>query len=80
LYIAIQLKQFKQEKKMEIIANSIEEAVDYLNDNSGEDLIDYQLDGNVVNEINEDEELSVEWSWTEEKHSMSGKTLFNFYC
>ena len=65
---------------MKVIANSIQEAENFLNENSDNHL-DYQIDGNILHEYNhKDEDLSVEWSWYKTKHPISGLAMFNFYC
>jgi len=64
---------------MEVIADNITAAVDYLNDNAAEG-IDYQIDGSIVIEYNHNsEDKTVEWSWEESKVPISGKTVFRFY-
>ena len=60
-------------KIMTIIANSIEEAVKYLNQTRDND---FQLDGNQVIEYTEDD--SIYWSFLET--NKNGKKAFRFYC
>lgn len=67
---------------MKIIAENIERAVEHLNATQERD---FQLDGNMVIEYPTDEEAEngaegIEWSWEEETHPISGKTIFKFYC
>ena len=60
-------------KIMTIIANSIEEAVKYLNQTRDND---FQLEGNQVIEYTEDD--SIYWSFLET--NKNGKKAFRFYC
>jgi hypothetical protein len=65
---------------MQIIAETILEAETILNLNA-EPHLDFQLDGDIMHEYNhKDEDKSIEWSWEEKTHKISGQTLFEFYC
>ncbi len=60
---------------MEIIAPTLQEAVNYLNKKRDNN---FQIEGNQVIEYIEED--SIYWSYETKTHSISGKKIYSFFC